>query len=266
MIDPTQRESFERDGALLLPGLIDEHWLQRLRAAIERDIARPGPCYHGYEIEGGGRFHGNMRNWEVDPDFRDYCQRSLLPEAAAALLDVDEVRLYYDQLFVKEPGTNAPTRWHNDQPYWPVRGWPILSFWLALDPVTKESGALEFVQGSHRWGKWFQPEPFAPGGSSYERNPDYVEIPDIGAERDRHGFLTWDMQPGDVIAFHALTVHGGPPNRSAGRRRGYTVRYCGPGMTYYGGPGTSPLLIDDALADGAPLEGRRYPVVWPARR
>jgi ectoine hydroxylase-related dioxygenase (phytanoyl-CoA dioxygenase family) len=263
MIPSAQREAFQRDGALLLPGLIDEPWLSRLREAIERDIERPGPCFHGYQVE-GGRFHGNMRNWESDLDFRDYCLHSVLPEAAAGLLDVDEVRLYYDQLFVKEPGTNAPTRWHNDQPYWPVRGRPIMSFWLALDSVARENGALEFVRGSHRLGKWYQPEPFAPGGSRYERNPDYVDIPDIDAEREQHEFLGWEMEPGDVVAFHALTVHGAPANLSSARRRGYTVRYCGPGMTYYAGPGTSPFLSDDALADGAPLEGDRYPVVWRA--
>ena len=24
--------------------------------------------------------------------------------------------------------TSNRTRWHNDQPYWPVRGWPVMSF------------------------------------------------------------------------------------------------------------------------------------------
>jgi len=262
-IDEGQIEEFERDGVVFLPGLIADGWLPRLRAAIERDIEAPGPCYHGYRVAGGGRFHGNMRVWEGDADFAAYCRESALPAAAAALLGVARVQLYYDQLFVKEPGTDASTRWHNDQPYWPVRGWPILSFWLALDPVTEESGALEFVRGSHRWGKWFQPEPFAPGGSDYATNRDYVDMPDLDACRDRHAFCSWDMEPGDVIAFHALTVHGGPANRSATRRRGYTVRYCGPGMTYYAGPGTSGYLADDSLEDGAPLAGARYPVVHP---
>ena len=30
------------------------------------------------------------------------------------------VDFFYDQLFVKEPGTAHPTPWHQDQPYWPV--------------------------------------------------------------------------------------------------------------------------------------------------
>lgn len=264
MLDEAQRTSFRTDGVVLLEGLIDARWLARLAGAIERDIKEPGPCFHGYEVEGGGRFHGNMRIWEHDGDFAAYCQRSALPEVAAALLEVDQVQLYYDQLFVKEARTDAPTRWHNDQPYWPIRGRPILSFWVSLDPVTASSGALEFVKGSHRWERWFQPEPFAAGGSAYESNPHYEAMLDIDAHRDDYEFLSWEMAPGDVLAFHALTVHGGPANVSERRRRGYTVRYCGPGMTYYGGPGTSPFLADDDLEHGAPIKGERYPVVWPA--
>lgn len=257
-------ERFKDDGAILIRGLIDNDWIERIRIAIERDIENPGPCYHGYEMDGGGRFHGNMRLWETDADFSDYCQNSPLPGAAAALLQVDTVQLYYDQLFVKEAATNAPTRWHNDQPYWPIRGWPLMSFWLALDPVRADNGALEFVRGSHRWDSWFQPEPFAPGAPEYPRNDEYVDMPDISASRDQYEFLTWEMEPGDVIAFHALAIHGGPANKSKQRRRGYTVRYCGPGMTYYSGPGTSSHLHDDSLQHGEPIQGERYPVVWPA--
>ncbi len=262
MIRDAEREAYERDGAILLPGVVDDRWLQRLDAAIERDIANPSPCFHGYEIEGGGRFHGNMRVWETDPDFAAYCLESPLPALAGDLLGVDRVQLYYDQLFVKEAGTDAPTRWHNDLPYWPVRSEHIMSFWLALDPVTRESGALEFVRGSHNWGQFFQPEPFATGGKAYERNPDYVDIPDIDAHREQYEFVSWDMRPGDVLAFDAMTVHGGPPNRSRGRRRGYTVRYAGSDMTYYAGPGTSHFLHDPELSHGDPIQGPRYPVAY----
>lgn len=256
-------EAFERDGAIILRGIIGPDWLGRLAAAIERDIARPGPFHHGYSAPEGGRFHGNMRLWESDPDFRDYCLHSPLPPLAARLLRTDKVNLFYDQLFVKEPGTSQPTRWHNDQPYWPVKGWPVMSFWLALDPVTKESGAVEFVRGSHRWNRWFQAEPFAPGGNIYERNPDYESMPDLDAERARLDIVSWDMMPGDVLAFHALSVHGAGGNLTGDRRRrGYTVRYCGRDAVYYDGPGSHPGLRNPLLRSGDALDSDQYPVVW----
>ena len=268
VIDETALKDFERDGVVYLPGVVDEGWLGRLAAAIDRDIADPGPFVHGYQSAGGeGRFHGNMRLWEQDPDFADYCLNSPLPELAAAFLKTDKVNLFYDQLFVKEPGTSDRTRWHNDQPYWPVRGRQVMSFWLALDPVTKESGALEFIAGSHRWGRWFQPEPFAEGAPPYERNPDYEPIPDFDADRDRHEIVSWEMAPGDVIAFHAMIVHGAGGNLTADRRRrGYTVRYCGDDAVYYAGPGVHHGIRNPTLEDGAPLTSDQYPMVWTAGR
>ena len=47
--------AFERDGVVLLRGLLDEAWIELLADAIERDIADPGPGFHGYASEDGGR-------------------------------------------------------------------------------------------------------------------------------------------------------------------------------------------------------------------
>ncbi len=263
-LKPEQIREFQDNGVIYLPRLINEEWLQILGNAVENDIQNPGPFFHGYEIEGGGNFHGNMRLWEQDSDFKDYCFNSTLPELAAQLMNSKQVSLFYDQLFVKEPGTNAPTRWHNDQPYWPIRGWDVMSFWVALDHSTVDTGVLEFVKGSHKWNQWFQPEPFAEGGGEYEANPDYVTMRDIDAERKQLEMLSWDMKPGDVVAFQGLMVHGAKGNSSQEtRRRGYTVRYCGDDSHYYTGPGTNADLRNPDLNQGDILYSKQYPKVWP---
>lgn len=263
-----QIAAYERDGAVLLEGVVSEDWRQRLAAAIERDIATPGPFCHSYVPEDGrGRFHGNLKIWQNDPDFRAFCLTSPLPALAAQLFGgAKQVHLLYDQLFVKEPGTANRTRWHNDQPYWPVSGWQVASFWVALDPVSEHTGRLEFVRGSHRWDRWFQPEPFGrTAGPGYDDNPDYEPMPDIEAARDDYDIIAWDMQPGDVLAFQALAVHGAGGNHDGSvRRRGYTVRYTGDDARYSTRPGTSKPLQDPDLADGAPLSGPEFPLVWPA--
>lgn len=265
-VDEALIGKFEADGALVLRGIVSKEWLARIAEAIDRDIAEPGPFVQGYVSEdGNGKFHGNLRTWEHDPDFRDFCLNSPLPQTAAALLRSDQVNLLYDQLFVKEPGTANPTRWHNDQPYWPIRGRQVLSFWMSPDPVTRESGALEFIRGSHRWDKWFQPERFGDTNAhdDYERNPDYVPIPDIDAARNTHDIVSWDLEPGDMYVFHALTVHGAGGNlRSDCRRRGYTVRYTGDDIRYDTRPGTNANLRSDGFTDGDGLTPPHYPVAW----
>ena len=261
-------ETFNRDGVLPLRQAVSAEELEMLEDVIERDIANPGPFYHGYESDDGGRFHGNLRLWQTYPELKKFCFESALPRIAGEIMQSNKINLLYDQLFVKEKRTSNPTRWHNDQPYWAVRGWQVLSMWIALDVTTLESGALEFIKGSHKWDRWFQPEAFGKtsGFGDYERNPDYEPMPDIDGNRDQYDIVTWDLQPGDVYLFHAMTVHGSPGNLSnTNRRRGYTVRYTGDDIVYDTRPGTNAGLHNDKLEDGMPLDSDMFPVVINGR-
>lgn len=256
------------DGALPLRGVIDESWLELLRASVESDISDPGPWCHGYVPDNGiGQFHGNVRLWETNEGMNRFCLEGPLPDLAAQFFESKKINLFYDQLFVKEPGTENRTRWHNDLPYWPVRGGQIMSFWVALDPVTVDSGALEFVRGSHKWDIWYQPETFGKttGHGEYERNPTYVDIPDIESLRSEYDIISWDLEPGDVYAFHAMTVHGAGGNqRTDVRRRGYTVRYTGDDAVYDTRVGTNKNLRSADHDDGDQLDSARFPIVWSA--
>lgn len=256
-------DAYYRDGAVPLRGVVDRGWLTRLAAAIEDDIREPGPHFHGYDSD-EGRFHGNMRLWETHPTFREFCLESHLPRIAQAFFGSRKVNLFYDQLFVKEANMRQRTRWHNDQPYWPILGFQVLSIWVALDKTTAANGRVEFVRGSHRWNRWFQPEPFGKTAAvaAYERNPDYEDIPDIEADRDRYDIVSWDLDPGDAYLFHAMTVHGAGGNtRPDVRRRGYTVRYTGDDVIYDERPGLARPLLNDRVGNGDPLDSERYPVV-----
>ena len=268
-ITAEQKASCAADGAVVLRNVISEEWLSVVEAGIERDIQNPGPYFHGYVPDNGiGKFHGNIRLWETDPEMGRFCKEGPLAALAAQFFDSSKVSLFYDQLFVKEAGTENRTRWHNDLPYWPIRGQQIMSFWVALDEVTIESGGLEFIKGSHLWDIWYQPETFGKtsGHGEYERNPDYVDIPDIEARKEDYDIISWDLTPGDVYAFHAMTVHGSGGNlRPDVRRRGYTVRYCGDDAVYDSRKGTQSHLRSDLHEDGDQLDSLQYPLVWTKR-
>ena len=267
MLSDNDIQTFNRDCAIVLRTQLSSAWLQRIEEAIERDIAKPAPFFHGYVPTGGsGRFNVNLRIWETDPDFRAFCLHSNLPELAANILGCERINLLYDQLFVKEPSTPITTRWHNDQPNWPIRGRDVVSFWMAPDGVSKDSGSLEFISGSHKWGTMFQPERFGDTAAhgDYERNPDYVDMPDIDASRDDYDIISWDLNPGDNYVFHAMTVHSAGGNlRNDARRRGYAVRYVGDDIRYDARPGTNEHLRSIDYADGDVLTGPRFPQAWP---
>lgn len=266
LVDDAMREQYLTDGATVVRGAIDEGWRARLADAIERDIAEPGPFDHSYDV-GDSRFHGNLRIWQNDVDFAAFCLESEAPSIARAFHRGGRLNLLYDQLFVKEAGANHPTRWHNDQPYWPVSGMDVISIWVALDHTTAETGRLEFVAGSHRWDRWFQPEPFGPNqsvdGIGYEINPEYERMIDVEAERDQHRILTWDLEPGDVYVFNAMTVHGASGNATGDRRRrGYTVRYCGDDVYYDPRPGVSKPVLIDGKTKGERIDSDQCPLIY----
>lgn len=263
--DVTEGEiaTYDRDGVVCLRGLFDGAWIDRLRGAVDRNIAQPGPLVLEYTKEGDpGRYHGDMFMWTWDDDFRAFVFDSPAPAIAARLLGTTRVHFFYDHLLVKEPGTRERTPFHQDLPYWPVQGWQVCSLWLALDPVTGESGAVEYVKGSHRWGKRFRAQSFT--GDDRFFDPALEPIPDIEAERDRHDLLSFDLAPGDCVVHHSLTVHGSPGNRSATtRRRGLATRWTGDDATYDPRPATFKLIRDPAIPAGGSLECALFPRVWP---
>ena len=71
------------------------------------------------------------------------------------------------------------------------------------------------------------------------------------------------MNPGDLLAFHALVVHGSAGNISKDRRRrGYAVRYTGNDVIYCTEKGSHLDLRNPELEDGDRLDSKQYPVVW----
>ena len=92
-----------------------------------------------------------------------------------ALMQSRKVNLFHEHVLVKEPGTEEPTPWHNDQPYWTVEGWQVASLWIPLDPVARENG-VEYVAGSHRKGEWFKPKRFADSADHPSDDPRFLPV------------------------------------------------------------------------------------------
>ncbi|MDO6805129.1 phytanoyl-CoA dioxygenase family protein, partial [Wenyingzhuangia sp. 1_MG-2023] len=118
------------------------------------------------------------------------------------------VRIFHEHVLIKEAGNTKLTPWHHDEPYYCTKADQTVSIWLPLDPVPRSS-SVEFVAGSHRWGKLFRPRKFT--GVDYDHKATNLEVmPDIEANKDDYTILGWDLEPGDAIAFDYLTVHGAP--------------------------------------------------------
>lgn len=257
-------ETFARDGVVLLRGVFAD-WIERLQAGVDENLSSPGEFGRVYtKSDDSGRFFGDYCNWQRIDAYRDFFFSSAAGSIAAQLLGSDSVRIFHEHVLVKEPGTAQKTPWHHDQPYYCVEGQKLCSLWIPLDPVDK-SVCPEFIAGSHRWNKAFLPTKFS--GVAYERDEDLHVMPDIDADRASYDIRSWDLNPGDAIAFHFMTVHGAPENLSANRRRAFSARLLGDDATYVirAGEMSPPFPgLEQRLAPGAPMDAAEFPLIHTA--
>ncbi len=231
---------YEDDGVVCIRGQFDQGWVDRMLVAGLGHMESPsGPTRAVLDDEDDpGRFVTGTHMSRYNAEFMDIAVTSPAAQIAAKLMRLDEVRFFYDQLFIKDPGTLAPTAWHNDLAYWPFNGSHVGSVWIACGRVTMETSGLIYVAGSHAWDKMYKPIPATPrDGFILEEAQGYEDCPMFHKEfaNPDYKFLSWDMEPGDCLVHHPLTIHGSGKNASNTQRRvALSLRYFGGDTTWYG--------------------------------
>jgi ectoine hydroxylase-related dioxygenase (phytanoyl-CoA dioxygenase family) len=136
-------ERFERDGFAICPGLLDQAEMPRYRdAAIAYADARK-------TVEKGRPFRQLCQVWRDDALMRELTFHPRIT-AAVSQLARRPMRLYHDQILIKDPRNGQASEFHQDRPYWPLTEGFTCSIWLALSDCPVESGCMSFLPGSHR--------------------------------------------------------------------------------------------------------------------
>ena len=267
VLTPALIDAFARDGAVCLRGLLDGDEVALLRRGIDANIAAPSPrAKVASRPDDPGFFIEDFCCWQDNAAYRRFIFDSPLAAAAARLMQSRTVRLYHDHMLTKEPGTRQRTPWHQDQPYYNVEGRQNISFWIAVDPVRRHS-TLEFVAGSHR-GPWLMPRSFMDQQARWFPEGSLQDLPDIEAARERFPIIGWAVEPGDVIAFHMLSLHASAGVDGDTRRRVFSVRMLGDDATHAPRAWvTSPPFpgLAERLPAGAPMhDDALFPLLWSA--
>jgi ectoine hydroxylase-related dioxygenase (phytanoyl-CoA dioxygenase family) len=258
--------TFQDDGAVVLRQLLTQPEVGLLRRGIDENLAHPSPrAKVASAREDPGFFVEDFCCWQENPHYRRFIFASPLGAVGAQLMQSRTARLYHDHMLTKEPGTRAGTPWHQDQPYYNISGRQNCSFWIPVDPVSRDS-TLEFIAGSHR-GPWLMPRSFLDREAKWFPEGSLAELPDIESDRQRHRILGWALEPGDAVCFHMLTLHASAGVSDRERRRVFSLRLLGDDIRH--APRrwkTSPDFpgLTEALPAGAPLEHPLFPVLWHA--
>lgn len=165
-----------------------------------------------------------------------------------------DIALFSSHFICKPRGDGRRVPWHEDSFYWRDMMAPVdvVTVWLAIDPSTRENGAMLVVPRTLE------------GNSEHEPvDPDKNVLPwEIKRQPVDSGKVTMiELQPNHASLHDGRLLHGSPANTSNVRRCGYTMRYM-PATVKYSDEAVKRHNI--YLARGRDRAGNQY--ADPARR
>ncbi|MET1027878.1 MAG: phytanoyl-CoA dioxygenase family protein [Dongiaceae bacterium] len=226
-----QVAQFRRDGFLILERLIDGETASRVAARFEllfRGEFETGLYPDEWNWQEGrdapDRTRQICNGWKADLAVAKVVLRREIGRLCAQLGTWPGARIAQDNVIWKPPGAKS-LGYHQDNAY---TGWIVpaemLSCWIALDATTAAGGTVEYVRGSHLWGRSPPAKQFhAPEDSHGDYRDEMRErARELGHEPE---IVFVEVPPGGCAFHHGWCWHGSGPNRSAQPRRA-VVAHC----------------------------------------
>ena len=158
-----------------------------------------------------------------------------------------------------------------------MEGYDTCTVWMPLVPVKREN-ALAYVPGSHRLDSVFLSVQLWQSESGWESSvltrlifpdvADMVRFRTLTPIRHAFGAVSWDMLPGDCVAFNSRIMHGGSGKLDEDRElRVFTTKWLGDdvrvnfresGMD----PDHSEIMTKYGLKPGDRPGTDLYPEIW----
>jgi ectoine hydroxylase-related dioxygenase (phytanoyl-CoA dioxygenase family) len=268
--------TYHQDGVVLLRGMFDDDWVGVLNRGLDAQIAAPTSRARAWDRDPDGRtMFWDSQAWFSIDEYQQFVAESPAAEIAGQIMDVSEINFFFDAVFVRSPGSQFSTPWHQDEPYWSIDGYDSCTIWTPLVSVSVES-ALAFVPGSHLGSSRWNQYNFGVLNPDDHLEVDQVDfsavaerdVPDIEADPESFGVVSWAMEPGDCVVFNGRTMHGGSGRLNADvDLRVFTSKWLGDdvriafrscGMD----PDHSAVMTEYGLQPGDRPGTELYPRVW----
>jgi len=210
----TIKETFERDGYVLIPGFLKPHEVAEIIQNFERVIADVTPDMPKEKVffEDETDFLTLKQLIDIhqyDPFFNAVLHKGKFKDIASFLLK-DEVVGKTLEYFNKPPRIGKPTPPHQDGYYFMLKPSVAVTMWMALEPADEENGCVRYIKGSHLAG-------MRPHGRTKTLGFSQ-QIVDYGsADIDKE--IPIRAKPGDLLIHHSLTIHTAGGNNSTTRSR-----------------------------------------------
>ena len=257
-VTPEDKAIYARDGVVCLRQVCNRDWIDMLLPIAMRIAA--GQEDFGMLPSYPGRYMAR-----TIPEFRKLVFESPLAEAACQVMGSSQANFFFDEIFAKAPQSTEKTIWHTDRMGWPVTGKMVPSLWMPMTLVSK-ANSLECIAGSHTQDVryWL----FSPNARQMIKPSDRVAHPDCEPLRKDPSvrFMTWDMQPGDLLIVHPWTLHYSHGNPTDNWRIAVSLRMFGDDIRWQPRPdcvNLAGISLDEMVAGERP-GGALCPLIWSA--
>ncbi len=237
-IGKDQARQFQRDGYLVVRGCLNasevssmltvtaRHLEQRIEP-FELEANLPYPNAPANESAPGGQtIRRLLQAWDRDAVYRRWASNPRLISLLCGLLNTRRLHLtrsHHNCIMTKRPDYSSDTLWHRDTRYWSFSDHRLINAWLALVPERQNNGGLLVI----------------PGSCYLDLNDGQLDAEqffrtDLPANQTLiDQSVAVDLDPGDLLLFHARTLHAASRNWTDQTK--YSV------VTSYHGDDVSPL-------------------------
>lgn len=295
-VTDAHRESYARDGIVLVRGAFEHQWIELLHQGMEALAKLPDERVYAlpahfldsdpllrreidsirsasaaerryYTEQSAGFIRYKYMYWWVD-EFRAFIHDSPAAAIVADVIGSSSLRYFVDAIFKKEAACDTKTYWHSDEPAWPVSGHHVPTMWMPLLPVDAELSSLEYIPGSHRERQTPRPWPNTYNAKILGRPEERAAFYDWEQRRGdgETAFIGYDMEPGDVVILHPNMQHGGGANLHPTQPRiAYSTRWFGDDVRWDPRPecvNTPGKPLHQMVKGEAVLEEEAFPLLY----
>ena len=207
-LSPGQVQAYERDGFVFPVDVLTNQEVNELRGELQAWEKARGSAIDFPEKSKSYLLFNWADQLVHHPKILDAVQDLIGPD----------ILVYHSTLFVKEAGTPAYVRWHQDSTYFYLQPHLHVTAWVALSDASVQAGCMRVLPGSHRWGAF-----------EHDDKPEPMNMIRRGQGiSDRFDHETGSMMPvsaGQMSLHHTDLVHASGANDSDDRRIGYAISY-----------------------------------------